>query len=279
MLTRGSRFYFAAALLTYLTAVLYGMLTQTFGVGVPDLLLGDGAVNAFLGPLTFGYKGGVGDHIGYGSLMTFAFGCLVLGLMAVAFRDADAEAQAQVSPEGDVTTQVAPATSNVWPVIGGVSAALIALGLAVDPILMWLGIAGVIVAAVEWSVVAWSEAATGDRMANTVMRRRLMLPVEVPIGGALLLGVVGISFSRLLLAVESNVAITATMVLTTVAFVGAIVLARREVVGKNLAIGAVCAVAVLVLASGIIGAVMGPVEVHKVSSQAELQELHGEEEG
>lgn len=278
MLTRGSRFYFAASLTTYVVGVLYGVLTQTFDVGVKNLLLGDGVVNAVLGPLTFGYKGGVGDHVGYTLLMVFAGGCLLLGLMAVAFRDVDVDALVEQDPDAGAV-QPTPPTSNVWPAVGGVSLAIAALGAAVDPIIMWLGIGGVIVAAVEWTGVAWSEGVSSDLSAQAVARRRLMLPVEVPVGGALLLGVVAISFSRLLLAVESNVAIAVTLALAGVAFLGVVLLAKAESVRKPLAVGAVCAVAVLVLATGVIGAALGPAEVHKVNSQAELEKAHSEEEG
>ncbi|MEE3206021.1 MAG: hypothetical protein VX243_05565, partial [Actinomycetota bacterium] len=46
------------------------------------------------GPLSLGWKGGVGNHVSYTILATGAGVLALLGLVAVAFRDADAEAQA-----------------------------------------------------------------------------------------------------------------------------------------------------------------------------------------
>ena len=46
------------------------------------------------GPLSLGWKGGVGNHVSYTILVMGAGVLALLGLVAVAFRDADAGAQA-----------------------------------------------------------------------------------------------------------------------------------------------------------------------------------------
>lgn len=281
MLTRASRYFLSAALLTYLTGVFYGIFTQTYEVGVKTLLAGDGVVDAIVGPLTFGYKGGVGEHVGYIVLMAFAAGMALLGGLSLAFRDADATAQLEALGDRVTAsfTETVPAASNVWPLVGGLSLAVALVGWALDPVLMWLGIAGVVIAGVEWTIVSWSESASGDPQANAVLRRRFMLPLEVPVGAALILGAAAFCLSRLLLALDSNAAIVVVLALTAVAFAAVVAIASRPRIRKNVAVGALAALAVLVVASGIVGAAMGERDVHKVSSHAELQAEHNEEEG
>ena len=84
-----------------------------------------------LGPVTAGYKGGVGDHLGYGLLLAIAAGSVFLGLVAVAFRDASPSAQAELAGT-DVAPPVAPpAHPAYWPVLGAFGATSVVLGLVV----------------------------------------------------------------------------------------------------------------------------------------------------
>ena len=48
------------------------------------------------GPISVGWKGGVGNHVSYVIILSAAAGLALVGLVALAFRDADAEAQAEV---------------------------------------------------------------------------------------------------------------------------------------------------------------------------------------
>ena len=48
------------------------------------------------GPVSVGWKGGIGNHVSYIIILSAAAGLALVGLIAVAFRDADAEAQAEV---------------------------------------------------------------------------------------------------------------------------------------------------------------------------------------
>ena len=62
MMTTGSKIYFKVAGAVWALAVVYGYVTETVSVGIWKGLSGDGVISSVLGPLTFGYKGGVGDH-------------------------------------------------------------------------------------------------------------------------------------------------------------------------------------------------------------------------
>ena len=63
MITTGSKWFFGLGFVTFALAAAYGWTTGGNG----------------LGPLTVGYKGGVGDHFGYGVLVTGAVVSLLLG--------------------------------------------------------------------------------------------------------------------------------------------------------------------------------------------------------
>ncbi|MBK6669548.1 MAG: hypothetical protein IPG46_07645 [Actinobacteria bacterium] len=98
MFTRGSRLFFGLATASLLGAMLYGIITNGLqSGGVIETLTGKGAVDAVLGPLTLGYKGGVGDHIGFSLLLAFAVCSLAIGIGSSAFRDGDPEAIAELA--------------------------------------------------------------------------------------------------------------------------------------------------------------------------------------
>ena len=73
MITRGSKFFYAAAVVGFVTAIVYGFLTGAAAhSGVIGVFQDGDVVNSIVGPLTFGWKGWVGDHVGYSVLMGFA---------------------------------------------------------------------------------------------------------------------------------------------------------------------------------------------------------------
>src|SRR6516162_5981993 len=97
MLPTGSKTFFGLAVPAFITAIVYGIITNGIGHGgVIHVISGNGAVDALLGPITFGYKGGVGDHLGYAVLMGFAITCLGFGVASAVFRDADAKSVAEL---------------------------------------------------------------------------------------------------------------------------------------------------------------------------------------
>lgn len=268
MLTRGAKLFFGLALAGLLGAILYGVVTNGLAHGgVVEVLTGDGAVNALLGPITVGYKGGVGEHIGYTLLMGFALCSLGSGFAALAFRDGDPEAVAELAGGSDVPAVSEPNDLSHWPFVTAFSAALLTLGLATSPVIFAIGGAALAICAIEWSIKAWSERATGDPEVNRTIRNRLMYPVELPIGGLVLIGIVVYCFSRILLTVSKENATWVAIAIGTLMFVVAIVIGTRPQIRRGLVVGALLVGAVVVIALGIVGAVNGEREF----------EHHGEE--
>src|SRR5919106_1387222 len=128
----GSKWFFGLGLVSLVLAVAYGWTTGGNGVG----------------PLTMGYRGGVGDHLGYGLLVAAGFISLFLGSVSLAVRDADAEAVVQVAGSEAVPAAI-PASPSYWPAVTAFGVALVIVGLVASPVLFVFGLLalGVVVAA------------------------------------------------------------------------------------------------------------------------------------
>ena len=163
MIKTGSKFLFALATFGFVAAVLYAASTGNHLLGMDSII----------GPLTFGYKGYVGEHAGYTILMSLSAAALSLGVFLSALREADPEAEAQVVGLETVPDAVVADTVNYWPVVGAFSAAAVAVGLALGSTLFVIGFIGITVTTVEWAVRAWSDRSTGDPEVNRAIRNTL----------------------------------------------------------------------------------------------------------
>ncbi len=271
MITRGSKFYFAAAAVGFLSAVLYGFITGASDQGGVMTVFSEGAVvNSLLGPITFGWKGWIGEHIGYTTLMTFAAAMAVLGGFTTATRDADAESLAQL--EGidatDLPAPSVPAGLSWWPMLCALGTGVAVVGLAFSNVLMWVGVLIVAAGAFEWMVKAWSERATPDAATNAEYRGRLLQPVEVPLAAALIIGVVAVAVSRVLLAIPKSAAVYVIIVVAAVIFGVANLLARRPEL-KGRVLGTVVVLSMVVIIGGGIAA--------GIAGTREIEEHHAEE--
>ncbi len=279
MITRGSKYFFAAAAVGYLTALIYGFVTGAAAHGgVLDVFSNGDIVNSVVGPLSFGWKGWVGDQIGYSVLMGFAGVMAVLGGFTSVFRDGSPEALAQLQgatvERGEITgarvdLRVAtPQGLSFWPVFAAFSAGAAIVGLAVSTVLFGIGCAGLVIAAVEWTVKAWSERATGDPAQNKAIRDHLMHPLEIPIGAVLGSALIIFCMSRILLAVPKVGAVFFIIILATTVFVVAILLASRPEMKRSVIVGALLVFGLLIIAGGIWGGVAGPREEEENSEES-----------
>jgi hypothetical protein len=246
MITTGSKWYFGFGFLALVFAAAYGWTTGGNG----------------LGPLSLGYKGGVGDHFGYGLLMAAAAISFFLGVVVTATRDAEAEAAAQVAGTETVPA-VIPAGTSYWPPIAAFGVVLLVIGLVSEAVLVVFGLILMGIALVEWTVQAWADRATGDPETNRRIRNKLMNPIEFPLAGALALGVIAISLSRVFLTFSADQTVLAGVVVTALIVIGAFWVASRPHLSSNLVVGLVVAGAVAIIAIGVAGAVSGPREVHE----------------
>jgi hypothetical protein len=231
----------------------------------------DPVVDRVIGPLSVGWKGGVGDHLAYTVLLGLAVVSAFLGALFTAFRDADPSAEAQIVHLDEVPLTRASVGTNYWPVISAFGAVTMLIGLAVSS--RPLALAGAVVlgaAAFMWTVRAWAERATGDDTANVELYRQLTEPLRLPILALVLVGVMVIGLSRVLLALPNTKGSAAVFgIVGTVVFVGAALVAFRPKLSRSAITLILFVFGLLVVVSGIIGAVHGsrPFEKHEPAGQ------------
>jgi hypothetical protein len=225
MLTTGSKLFLGLASFTLVAFVVYGV-SQDFGA---------------LGT------------IGMLSLLLVLVG---LGTFSLYTRDANVSAM----DEAQVRTSAAaagPVVGAPWPLVGALGAVLLVVGVVTDARWFIAGIVVVVIAIAEWLVQAWADRATGDRAVNENIRGRVLSPLELPIAGAILLGLLIFGFSRVMLALPRDIG--------PVIFIGAAILIvlfgvlfARSVMVRAGVVASICAVGVIaILAGGIAGAIVG----------------------
>lgn len=262
MFTTGSKWFFGVAGGALLAALVYGGATNPSEVKMAT----------FTGVLTLGYKGGVGDHIGYAILLGIAGAALFLGASLAAFRDAEVEAEAGLLAVDTVPEVTAPPQGSYWPVIGAFGAGALVVGLVTSSALVMLGIVVLVAVAFEWAISAWSDRATTDPMVNRAVRRRVMMPFEVPILGALGIAVFVLALSRILLTVSDLGVYLIFGGLATAVLIVAFILSARPRLNPSM-VAAVCVIGALaVLVGGVVSAVVGPREIEHHESEGEEHE-------
>lgn len=256
MITTGSKFFYGLAALLALAAVVYGYASGGGGVG----------------PISVGYKGGVGEHLGYGILLAAAASSLFAGFCITAFRDADPEPTAALLGV-EAVPDATPAASSFWPIVGAFGVVLTVVGVVLNNVFFVAGLIALGAVAVEWTMQAWAERATGDPAVNREIRNRVMFPIEVPGAAILAIAVVVVGYSRVFLAVSKLGAVwIALAIAATIFFIGTI-LSLRPRIRTDLVAGVLVAAAVVTIGLGIFGAVAGEREFH------DLSEEHAEEGG
>ncbi|MPY92277.1 MAG: hypothetical protein GEV08_04170 [Acidimicrobiia bacterium] len=256
MFTTGSKFCFGAGALLLVLAVLYGWTSGGVDWGLFPGALGD-LYFQLLGALTFGWRGAVGDHLGYSLLVGGGLALFGVGGVLVAFRDADAEAIAEVARLPQAPVYRLPFSANYWAPVGAFALAITVLGLATSEALFFVGIALLLFTALEWAMQAWADRATGDPAQNARLRSRIMNPIEVPVVGALAVALVAVGMSRVMLAVSQLEAVwfligVAAAVFLVGVLVAAVPGATRGVLAAVVVVGALA-----VLGGGIGAAAVG----------------------
>ncbi len=256
--TPAFRLYAALATFGVLAAFVSAVATEDLGI-----------VDRILGPISFGWKGGVGNQTGYTVLVSLAVVAGFLAGILIAFRDADPEAEAEAAHTDSVPLTRAPTGTNFLPLLAALSVLVIALSQVASRWVLYAGFGLLLITIVTWTLRAWAERATGDDEVNRELYTRFVEPLRVPIVSAILIGVGVIALSRVLLAVSKTGAVAVFAVVGTVILFGMALLAARPQIGKNAVTIALFVGAILVVLAGIVAAVVGERDIEK----------HGGEEG
>lgn len=223
MFTTGSKLFIGASVLAVVAAVAFGV----------------------------SYDGAAAWTAGIG-LISVAIALLFL--MAINFWVRDSNVGGM---DSDATTTSAAAqerpSNSMWPAVGALGGALVAIGLVATPVVFKAGIVVLLIALFEWLVQAWSDRASADRRFNATVRGRIMHPLEFPVLGAVGLTVIIYSFSRIMLFLSKESGPAVFIIVAALITLGGFLFASRPSIKASVTAG-ICTIATLGLVST--GAVM-----------------------
>ncbi|MGY6500003.1 MAG: hypothetical protein ACXIVQ_03770 [Acidimicrobiales bacterium] len=253
MITLGSKLYFGLTLFALVAAMVLGLASG----GTP------------LGVISFSWAGPVGDQVGFVILTGLGATTFFLGVVTTAFRDADPDSQAQLLGAETLPGAHPPAHLSPWPIVAAVGVAVVILGLVIEPLLFGLGLVMLAASAIEWTVTAWSDRATGDPEANRALRNRIMSPIELP--AVSLFGVLIFIFfaSRILLAVSKWGAIAVFGVSAVVILAVATAITLRPAVSRTVVTLCLLIGGIALVGGGFAGLVAGEREFHYLGPDGE----------
>jgi uncharacterized membrane-anchored protein len=126
-----------------------------------------------------------------------------------------------------------PAPAAVWPLIVAVGIVMLVFGLATNPIVFVLGIVALVAGGVEWLVQDYASRASADSTFNSQLRGRLLHPLEFPVAAAVVVGIIAISFSRIMLNISKSAgAIVFIIVSSLILVVGFLVALKPNMRGR-----------------------------------------------
>jgi hypothetical protein len=247
MFTTAFRFFAAMAAAALLAATVTAMASEHLA----------GWMDRLMGPVSVGWKGGIGDHLAYTVLLSLAFVSAMLAVFHVAFRDADPEAEAQVVHTESVPLTRAPTGTNFLPLLVALAVGVILLGLITNKYVTIGGIVLLLAVIGTWTLRAWAERATGDDEVNRELYQRFVAPFRIPILSLLCIAVVALGLSRVLLAVSETAAVVVFIVVGSVFLFGSVLLAARPAITKNTITIVLFVGALIVIGAGTVAAVQG----------------------
>jgi hypothetical protein len=265
MLTPGFRIFGSLALFLLFGAYFFTVSSelQVPGTTVRQQLDAKGLMAVIMGPLTVGWKGGVGNHLGYAILLGAAGIAAFIAFVLIAFRDADPEAAAEVVHTETVPLTRAPHGANYSPIALAFALAFIAIGWVDNRAMFYGGLILLIVTAGAWTIRAWAERATGDDEINAQIYQRIIDPLRVPLISVVVIGFVVYGLSRVILAAPSeNASAVLFGAFAVVFFVGILAVYFLRSMAKPLAIVLLAVGGLAVLIGGVVSLVHGerPVE-------------------
>ena len=278
MFSPGFRLFMGFAGFGLIAAFFYGVVS---GDGGGADYLGFLDTESWTGALSLGWKGGIGDHVGYIVLVMLFICAAGLGIMLTAFRDADPDAVAELNG-GELPPAQGPVSYNFWPIIGAFGFATLLMGFVTHPAIFVVGLLVIVATTFELMMSAWADRATSDPIANAELRNQIMKPIEVPVLGVIGIAVTVLCVSRIFLTVSKAWAIWVAVIISGIVFLAALAFAMAEKVNRNLVASILAFGAIALLTTGIVSATVGEREIthhHGEEHSEEHGEEHSEEHG
>ena len=231
MFTTGSKLFFGATLLSFAGAVVFA-----FSAGGPTGIMG--TVGLVTLASVFGFLAGI-NYFNH---------------------DGNVPAMEQGVQHTSCAAQQ-PVGSSMWPLIGAVGVAGLAIGAVSKPVVFKVALVVVLAAVVEWMVQGWSERASADPQYNAALRKRILHPLEFPILGAIALAFVVYSFSSILLGASKQTGLVVFLVFGALIAGGGFLFASKRSLSRSTIVGVCGMAAVALLGAGVASAMMGQREI------------------
>lgn len=181
------------------------------------------------------------------ALVFIGIASIFLGAIASYVRDGHVLSTDTAQHDSAPAAQRGPGRS--WFPLGtALSLGMVVVGLVTSPGIFKVGIALLLAMLGEWLIQNWSDRASADAGYNERVRGWVVHPLEIPIGGALLLGAIVLSFSRIFLALSAEAGPIVFAILgALVLFFGSVLSIRRGT--STRVVGAACGVVLLALSA------------------------------
>jgi len=157
-----------------------------------------------------------------------------------------------------------PVGHSFWPLATAVGLGGLVVGAVSTPVVFKVSVVVLLAALVEWMVQGWAERASADGQYNAAVRRRLLQPLEFPILGALGLGAIVYSFSRVMLHIDKDAGKAIFGILGAIILGGGFLFATKRQTSRSTILG-ISAVALLgLMGAGVASAISGQrtIEAH-----------------
>jgi hypothetical protein len=181
------------------------------------------------------------------ALVFIAIASIFLGAIASYVRDGHVLSTDTAQHDSAPAAQRGPGRS--WFPLGtALALGMVVVGLVTSPGIFKVGIALLLAMLGEWLIQNWSDRASSDVGYNARVRGWVVHPLEIPIGGALLLAAIVLSFSRIFLALSVEAGPIVFAILgALVLFFGSMLSIRRGTSAR--VVGAACGVVLLALSA------------------------------
>ncbi|NQY57061.1 MAG: hypothetical protein HRT86_11375 [Ilumatobacteraceae bacterium] len=149
-----------------------------------------------------------------------------------------------------------------WPLLFAIGAFAMVLGLVTVEPMFIIGIVVMFAGGAEWTAQAWAERASSSTAHNSEVRSRIANPIEYPIGGAAIIGVIAYSFSRIMLWLSKINVVIVFSVVGACILAAAFFFAYRPNVKRSVMVGTMSVAGVALVAGGVVTGLDGERDIH-----------------
>lgn len=240
MFTTGSKLLIGSAVVATICAVVYGVTQE-------------------------GALGTIG-------LISAAVALSMLAAINVFVRDSNVWATDDASFQSSAAAQTT-AGNSVWPLLIGIGAAAVTLGLVTYEAIFVLGVIILLAGAVEWMIQAWSERASADGDYNSYARELMADPFELPVAAAAGAAIIVYAFSRIMLGLPSKTAsVVAFAVVAAMVLIVGVVIMLAQNVSRGVKLGMFSIAVIALITGGAFAGLSGERETHEHHTPGDLAE-------